>query len=369
MRRFALWKRWRAELALGAPGQPGRLLLACLLVVSSLADPSRLSAQDSPPASERAGGAVDSSKLFGDKILARGNGVEVRRSDVEKAFLLFRANLAARGERFDEDRRSAVEAQLLDRLIVTQLLTGRAVDEDRQAAVGSAERVIAKAKADAGTEGNFQHQLNLVGMSSAEFEAEMLERAICEEVINRELRAGIAIGPELVRARYDSDPARFREKEAASVQHILLLTRYSGGKEMDGESIAQQKAKATAVLKKVRAGADFTELVRTYSEDVVSRDRGGEYRFFRGNMPIEFEAATFALRPGQVSGLVTTRFGFHIIKLNQRFPSRQRSLPEVQGEVEEALLVQEVERRLPEYLDKLKSEANVTLPAEPQTGR
>lgn len=299
-------------------------------------------------------------ELFDDKVLARGEGVEVRASQVEKAYLLFRANLAARGERFDEDRRPAVEAQLLDRLIVTQLLTSRSTQKDRQLAVEGARRVIARSKADAGTEQNFQHQLNLVGMSAAEFEAEMLERAICEEVINRELRAGITIDPAAIRARYESDPSRFREKESAIVQHLLVLTRYSGGKRMDPETVAKKKALAVDLLAKVRAGEDFTTLIRTYSEDVVSRDRDGEYRFSRGEMPIEFEAGAFALRPGQISDLVTSEYGFHIIKMKQRFPSRLRSLQEVEKEIEEELTVQEVDRLLPAYLERLKKEANVT---------
>ena len=77
------------------------------------------------------------------------------------------------------------------------------------------------------------------------------------------------------------------------------------------------------LLKRARAGEDFAKLAKEYSEDPGSKDKGGEYKFPRGQMVPEFEAAAFSLGTNQVSDIVTTRFGYHIIKLSEKIPARK----------------------------------------------
>ena len=95
-------------------------------------------------------------------------------------------------------------------------------------------------------------------------------------------------------------------------------------------STPQQQAaleRADAILQRIRAGEDFATLARQYSEDPGSRNSGGEYIFGRGKMVPEFEAAAFSLEPGEVSDIIQTRFGYHIIKteeyINRGTPQEQ----------------------------------------------
>jgi len=116
-------------------------------------------------------------------------------------------------------------------------------------------------------------------------------------------------------------PPESRE-ETVNASHILL-------KVTDPAKDAEVKAKAEDVLKQAKAGADFATLAKKYSEDEGSQPQGGNLgAFTRGRMMKPFEDAAFALKPGEVSGLVRTDYGYHIIKvLEHNFPNKETSRP------------------------------------------
>jgi parvulin-like peptidyl-prolyl isomerase len=81
---------------------------------------------------------------------------------------------------------------------------------------------------------------------------------------------------------------------------------------------SEARQKAEMILNRVRSGEDFAKLVKEFSDDPGSKNNGGEYKFSRGVMVPEFENASFKLKPGEISDIVETAFGFHIIKVEER---------------------------------------------------
>lgn len=119
---------------------------------------------------------------------------------------------------------------------------------------------------------------------------------------------------EEIKAYYDANVSEFDKGREVKARHILFRTPQNATE----EQIAEVKAKAEGVLKQIQEGADFAELAKTYSEDPGSKENGGDLGFFnKGRMVPEFEDAAFALAVGQVSGLVKTQFGFHILKVDE----------------------------------------------------
>jgi len=169
--------------------------------------------------------AASSVQLFPDDILIKGKAVEVKRSELDEAFLQFKANLNARGQVLPEDRREQVESQLLDRLVITKLLVRQATEEDKKKARTAADKFVATTREQAGSDESFSRQLGAMNFSPAQFDAQVLERAVCEEVVDRELKSKVNVTDEQIKKFYDENGQQFERPETVRAAHILLSTR------------------------------------------------------------------------------------------------------------------------------------------------
>ena len=171
------------------------------------------------------------------------------------------------------------------------------------------------------------------------------------------------VSDDELKAYYQQNIDQFKVQNRVHVEHILFKTV---GK-TDAE-VAEIQKTAEGVLKKVKSGGNFEELAKQYSEDPGSKDKGGEYTFPRGRMVPEFEAAAFSLKTNQISEIVETQYGYHIIKLLEKYPAKKDQFAEVEPRIKEYLVGKEAEKSLPAYLDRIKAEAGVKL-IDPDTGK
>jgi peptidyl-prolyl cis-trans isomerase D len=153
-----------------------------------------------------------------------------------------------------------------------------------------------------------------------------------------QVRAQVTIPPADVEALYRQNLTQYQTPEQMRASHILLKT--------EGKDEATVKAAAEQLLAKVKApGADFAALAKEFSEDEGSKANGGDLDYFgRGRMVPEFEQAAFALRTGEISDIVKSDFGFHIIKAVDQKPATTRSIDEVRAELESQLKFQRAQQ-------------------------
>src|SRR5260370_23096101 len=148
------------------------------------------------------------------------------------------------------------------------------------------------------------------------------EEAPGEGVLEGELKVNVTDAD--VKKFYDDNPAKFEQPEMVRASHILLGTKdQSSGTDLSDDQKKAKRKQIDDILKRARDGEDFAKLAKEYSEDPGSKDKGGEYTFPRGQMVPEFEAAAFSLKTNQVSDVVTTQFGYHIIKLSEKLPPKK----------------------------------------------
>ena len=379
------------------------LLGAVLLLTPARAGAAEIAGQ---PATTTASSRPTLSDLFGDEVIARGKGVEIKRSHLEQALTLSRANLAAAGRAVPEDRRLLQENQVLLRMIVTRILTNRATAADIKSATESMEKKLKEAKDQAVSEETFYRQLKAVGLSPETHRRLVLEESLAQAVVQRELAGNIQIADAQVKDLYANgtdllvklmeqdleqsqresppDPiktarmkdqiaqvrkanlARLEQPERVRISHIFMVTR---DRKTDEPLSEEQKKFKRLQLERIRKraleGEDFSKLVMEYSEDRGLKETKGEYTFsrterFAPESP-EFKAAAFSLEPGKISDIVTTSGGMHVVKLLERIPAKKVEFEKIAPELKEILVQQEVQRAIPDFFARLNKEAQIEM--------
>jgi len=211
---------------------------------------------------------------------------------------------------------------------------------------------------------------------SAQFEAHKEQYRIPEKrhvrylaVDGQSFRTKVTVTPQEVEQQYKDTQSTYSTPEQVRASHILLKTG-------DGKDDAAVKAKAEALLKQAKApGADFAALAKKNSEDEASAKNGGDVDFFgRGTMAKEFEDSAFSMKVGEISDLVKTTYGYHIIKLTAHNAATSKTLEEVRPQIDEQIRTAKAqteaasaaeaiakEIKEPADLDKVARERNLTV--------
>jgi peptidyl-prolyl cis-trans isomerase D len=164
------------------------------------------------------------------------------------------------------------------------------------------------------------------------------------------LRARATVLPTEVEKYYRDNDQQWVTPEQVRASHILLKT--------EGKDEAAVKARAEALLKQVKGGADFAALAKKESEDEVSKAQGGDLDFFgRNRMVKEFEEVAFSLPVGQVSDLVKSSFGYHIIKVTEKKPEARKSLDEVRQQITDQLAYERAQTQAGALADQVAQQA------------
>ena len=174
---------------------------------------------------------------------------------------------------------------------------------------------------------------------------ELKKRVVVEAFLKKKVEEEAKLSDAELQKFYDQNKDKFKSGEQIHASHILVKD----------EKTAQE------VLDKLKGGASFEELAKKYSIDAAAA-KGGDLGWFgTGSMLPEFEKAAFALKEGAISGIVKTKFGYHIIKLTGKRPAGQRSFEEVKDQIKAALLPSKQQEVFQKLKDDLKKSSKYTI--------
>jgi len=206
-------------------------------------------------------------------------------------------------------------------------------------------------------------------VSDEAFNADLAKRGMTADQLRQEIEMGIQaealfnrrtanLKPateQETRLFYDNNEDRFVQPERVRASHILLTVN----KDETDAARAEKKAEAQRILGELKKGTDFAEAARKYS-GCPSKEQGGDLGYFeRGRMVPEFETAAFGLKTGQLSGVVETQFGYHIIKVTDHAKASTVPFDQAKQNIEQYLAQQKKQQALTAYFDSLRSVSKI----------
>jgi parvulin-like peptidyl-prolyl isomerase len=296
--------------------------------------------------------------LFGDPVIVKAKNFDIKQSELDQVLTGAKANAAAQGQQLPPE----FSAAILNQLITIQVLLQEATPADRAAGAADADLQFTNLVKRFGSTEAFERQLKAVGVTAAELRAKATQEATAKATLKRELN--IHATDAEAQAFYDKHQADFEQPETAHVRHILLMTIDPATRTpLSTNTIAAKRKQIDDLLKQIRGGADFAALAKQYSEDPGSKEDGGELpAFSRGQMVPEFETTAFSLTNGEVSGVITTQYGYHIIKMIDLTPAKTYAFTDTLPHVDKTVAdickneveSQKIKELAPAYIKKLR---------------
>ena len=315
---------------------------------------------------------ADVMALFPDPVIAKGKGFEIKQSQLDGAMDDIKARAAAAGQTVPQNE---LTTTVLNSLIGNEILLQKATDADKASGKKEADDYIAQIVKRFGSQDMVEEQLKAAGKTFAGWHDEMAAQRTAMTVMIRELNAAPTQAD--VQSYYDSNANASAVPDQVHVRHILLLTMDTSTRApLPADQAAAKKKQIDDILKQARAGKDFSALAKQYSEDPGSKDSGGELPPFAKAsadpthaMVPEFEAAAFSLTNNQISDVITTQYGYHIIQLLDKTPAKKMALTDkvpssdttLGDEIKDFLTRQKLQELAPAYIEKLGQSPGVEI--------
>ncbi|MCK9859107.1 peptidylprolyl isomerase [Paenibacillus sp. ATY16] len=264
----------------------------------------------------------------GDKAVATVNGVKISKDKLYDSLV-------------EQGGKST-----LDNMITQELIDQAAEDAKVTVTEADVDKEIENLKKSFGSEDEFNQTLAQYGMTVDS----LRQDAEVQVKIRKILEPQVKVTDEDIKAYYDQNKASMSTPEQIRASHILVAT----------------KEEAEDILKQLKAGADFATLAKEKSTDTGTKDNGGDLNFFgKGSMEPAFEDAAFKLKKGELSGIVQTSYGYHIIKKTDEKAAVTPTLEEKKEDIKYQLVTQKVSELSSNWMADLKAKAKITNTLDP----
>ena len=250
-----------------------------------------------------------------------------------------------------------IRLKVLDVMIGQELLWQAAQRDGLVAGDEAGDAAHARGRDSFGEEIKFEINLKEGGYSPDSYREELRRRLSAQKWVETRVLANVSVDDAAVSSFYAENSAEFTLPEQVHARHIL--------RQLDAGSSDAERQAARELLEDIRrrveAGEDFATLAREHSED-GSAPRGGDLGFFGPGMMVKpFERAAFALSPGEMSDIVETHFGLHLIQLLERKPGGVVPQAEVSEQIRSYLFQQAYQKSLIDAVEELREAAQIEI--------
>jgi peptidyl-prolyl cis-trans isomerase SurA len=209
--------------------------------------------------------------------------------------------------------------------------------------------------------------LELEGRTLTSYRNKIRDQIMVSKISRFEIGSRIKVSDKEINDFYNDHQKDFWEDGKVRARHILFITEAGSSEEVRGQKLKQAKN----ILKKIKKGGDFAELAMKYSEDVSAGDGGDVGYVTKGKMVPQFEEAVFSLKLGQVSDIVETDYGYHIIKIEEIIAGKTLTLKDAKDRISQIISMGKQKHVYEDWMRELKGSAfiEVSLFAEPDKNK
>jgi peptidyl-prolyl cis-trans isomerase C len=283
------------------------------------------------------------------------NGTVITQDELDSQMNMVVDRLQASGRFPDVSQLEEIRGQVLENLIARELLYQESQKKGIKISEEEVNEQLVSLKGQFPNEEEFNKALKRMNLTEASIKEKLARDLSLKKLIDHEVAPKVKLSDMDIRAFYENNPETFKQPERVKASHILV--------KVDPKADASQKAEAQKkidlVQAKLQKGEDFGALAKEYSEG-PSGPKGGELGYFtRGQMVKPFEDAAFAMKPGEVSGKVETRFGYHLIKVTDKTPETTMSYDDVKDRLGEFLKQKKMQEEINVYVKRLEEQAKI----------
>ncbi len=257
----------------------------------------------------------------------------------------------------DDAARSRIRHAVLDRLVEKTL----ADQKIKELGITVGDEEVKQAIEDVKKQNNMTQEalvaaLASQGLSFDQYRSQLREQLEKLKLVSMEVRSKIQVGETEMREYYQANAAKYAEEDTFHARHIYFRVN----EKSTPAEIKQTMKTALMVLAEAKSGKDFVELAKTYSQDPAARTDGGDMgRFKKGDMLPELEKTIMAMKPGEISELVSTPVGLHIIKLEERVSGKMKPFASVKTEIENEIYRKKSEERFSQWAKELRTKSSI----------
>jgi peptidyl-prolyl cis-trans isomerase C len=290
-----------------------------------------------------------------EQVVAVVNGTRIQRKVLDRevtraSFQYMMQGIVVEGENLELLRQQVLQ-DIIDQELIYQAGTGKGIKADEALVTIKLQEI----RSNFPDEEAYASALLEEGMTEQELLADIRRVLVIQAFIEREFASKITLAEAEKRKFYEDNPEYFLQPEQVRASHILVEVAADAGE----ADLQAARTKIEALRARIAKGEAFADVAREAS-DCPSAAEGGDLGFFgRGDMVPEFEEAAFALEPGQMSGVVKTDYGYHLIVVTEKTPEEKIPYEDMEAQIEEYLRNGMLRDKLLAYIDTLRRTARI----------
>lgn len=287
--------------------------------------------------------------------VATVNGFIITPQDLNHEIEQLRWEMELRNQPLTNQQLEALRPQFIENLIDRELLFQEARQKNYKIRSQWVNREVASLKYRLNNNTSLEKYLDQINMDMDQLKEQIQKGLIIRRLIRRDILRQVRVSESEMQAFYKRYPEFFQQEEQIRVRHILVEVRNMNSDELKAAAMT----KIRSIQAQLEQGANFAVLALEYS-DCPSKNRGGDVGYFtRDQMISSFSDAAFQLHPGEISDVVTTRYGFHLIQMIDREPPSQVAYKNVRKKIERTLRRDKEQKKIDAYLAGLKRKADI----------